>query len=315
MAIAMESNVAEETINPSAEATPETPALDDLPIEGQQIDKGPSGEAGEEKPSQQAVQPPKQATTGEADAAPSWWKPDLFKLKYRGSEVSPKDYNHAVQLMQKGWSYEQAMTEVKAQKQEYEANKAKYSQYERLDDAFKKNPAFANRIQQMYLESQGGAQQQPQGQQGVQAQQQNFAPEVMQKLQEFDQFRAKWEESQADGAVQQEITDMRSKFPDEKWDVVTETGFTFMRDVLKHALDNRFPNLLAAYRDYTYDRVANNAKMQGAEQVAQQRQRQVRQGVIASGAPRPSAAKPSVDVSRMSYDDLTEIAKKEVGLT
>jgi len=309
----MATNVEDVAINPTID---ESPAVDtDLaPDEAGQLSDVAVGEAdsqGAAEPSSQEPQP--QQATPPTDGAPEWWKPDLFKLKYRGSEVSPKDYQHAVNLMQKGWSYEQAMAEVKSGREELEGLRQKYGSYEKLDEAFRKNPAFAQRIQQMYLE----AQQQRQGQPQYPAQQyhnQQLAPELTQKIEEFEQFKTQWQNEQADNTIRGEIDTLKGRYPGENWDGMTETGFTFLRDVLKHAHDNRFPTIEAAYRDYTFDRVANNAKMQGAEYAAQQRQRQVQRGVVSTGSQKPANAPPPIDVSNMSYDEITANIKKQAGV-
>lgn len=285
-----------------------------LPVEGQQPDTSVQSADGEQTQQQeQTQQKPQQATQADGNASPPWWKQDLFKLKYRGSEVTPRDYNHAVQLMQKGWSYEQAMAQVNAQKQEIESQKQAYEQYAKLDKAFKENPAFAQRIQQMYAESMGMAQANQQQQQQMQ-QQYAIPPQLSQELSQMRQFIAQEQERRADSEVQQEIQSLKSQFSNEQWDAVTETGHTFLYDVLNHAKENRFPNLMAAYRDYTYDRVANNARMQGVQQAAQQRQQQVRRGVIGAASPKPPASvKPEYNPN-MSYDDIVAQAKKQLNL-
>jgi hypothetical protein len=289
-------------------ASPET----DLPVEGQQPESSEAGAGTESKQHEQQASAQAQAPAqGDASAAPAWWKPDLFKLRYRGSEVSPKDYQHAVALMQKGYSYEQAMAGVKRDKEALDARGKQFEQYEKLDRAFKENPEFARRIQQFYVETMGGGGQQLEGQV---AQPAAIPPQMVRQLQEFQQFKAQAEERMADQDVEREIGDLRSKFADEKWDQQTETGHSFMYDVIAHARDNRFPSLLAAYRDYTYDRLANTAKMRAAEQAAQTRQRQTRQGVVAGQAATRPAAKPPLDVTKMSYDDITANIKRDMGL-
>lgn len=297
----MATNVDDVAINPEVETDASVIADDTATDAAQPQLEGATETEGVEQPGQQA--------TPSTEDAPEWFKADLVKLKYRGAEVSPKDYNHAKELMQKGWSYEQAMAGIAQQKQEYEANKQRFADYEKLDEAFKQNPAFAQRIQQMYLEAQG--QQAPEQ---AQSHGQQLAPELMEKFKQYDGFIAQAQNAQADTAVRGEIESLKGKYSTENWDAVTETGFSFLRDVLKHAHDNRFPSIEAAYRDYTFERVANNAKMAATEQVANQRQRQARQGIVSTGAQKPAQAAPPVDISGKSYDELTEMAKRGAGV-
>lgn len=292
----------------------------DLPLEGQQPDTEPTGETGQTTTTQD--QDRQQATQPDGQTSPAWWKPDLFQLKYRGTTVSPRDYKHAVSLMQKGWSYESAMAEVKREKEQFEkeveTNKRRWEQYERLEDAFRQNPAFAQRIQQLHAESMAAAQQGA-GQQQPQYQQQGYpqdprVSQLLQQMQGLSQWREQAEAQQADTEIAHEIEAVRAQFPMVQWDVASESGNSLLYDVIVHARDGRFPSIMAAARDYLFDTIQANAKMQGAEQVAQARQRQVRQGVVGTGAPKPAAAPSPVDIRNMDYDQITSLAKQEHGI-
>jgi len=276
-----------------------------LPIEGQQPETTPEPVA--DTTPQQEQQTPQSAPAPDG-SNPTWWKPDLFQLKYRGAAVSPKDYSHAVALMQKGYSYENAMSEVKREKAEVDALKSKYIEYEKLEEAFKTNPAFKAQILRLKQESEG-----------ARAVQQSYAnpqlEQVTQKLGEFEKFMGTWREQQADNAVQSEIESLRAKFPDAPFDAVTESGKTLMWDILNHAHTNRLPSLMTAYRDYMFDNVVTNAKMQGAQQAAQQRQANTRKGIVSTGTPKPASPVPPQNVRGMSYDQIAEQIKKEHGLT
>lgn len=290
-------------------AAEETAAEQDLPVEGTQPDSGPSGEANA-KP-----QPEQQQSQQATPQSPTWFKADQIKLKYRGQEVSPRDYNHAVQLMQQGYSYSQAMAQVNQMKQQLDSQKGKFTQYEKLEQAFQQNPAFAAKIWSMYQEAMGGK--------GGQAPQSGVQPntpqdpqyyQLMQMVQQMQGRLSQWDEAKADSEVEREIQDLRTKFSTAQWDAVTETGHTLLYDVLSHAHQNRFPNLLAAARDYLWETQVANAKMQGAEQTAQQRQRNARAGVISNGAAAPAKSGGKVNLGETSYDDLTNMALKDLGL-
>jgi len=290
----------------------ETGGAQDVPVEGSQPDIGPSGEAGKEAASDKPAgqQAPAQPSS------PSWFKADQIKLKYRGQEVSPRDYNHAVQLMQQGYSYSQAMAQVNQMRQQLESQKGKFSQYEKLEQAFQQNPAFAARIWSMYQEAMGGRGQQP-GQQQVQPNtpQDPQYYQLMQMVQQMQGRLSQWDEAKADESVEREIQDLRSKFTTVQWDATTETGHTLLYDVLNHAHQHRFPNLLAAARDYLWESQVANAKMAGAQQTAQQRQRNAKAGIVGSGAAAPAgASKGGVNLRESSYEDLTDMALRDLGL-
>jgi hypothetical protein len=305
--MAQEDTMVAEDTQISTDTTQQDGASDGLPVEGQQAEGGQVGGA---SATQSQEQQPQAAAPVADGNNPAWWKPDLFSLKYRGAAVSPKDYKHATALMQKGWSYEQSMEQVKREKAEIDANRSRYEQYERLEKAFNENPAFKQRILQLQQETANGQVQQ-QGQQAIDPRFQ----QVTQKLEEFDKFVGSLKEQQADQAVSSEIESLRSKFGETKFDEVTESGHTLMWDILNHAHTNKFPSLLSAYRDYMFDNVAANAKMQGAQQVAQQRQSNARKGVVSVGTPKPAAAIPPQDMRNMSYDQITEFIKRNHGVT
>lgn len=302
----------ETAVQETQDTTPEQPVAEGL--ENQQPE--PTGEPQRSANAQQVQQTQTQVPSADG-SSPAWWKPDLFKLKYRGSEVSPKDYGHAVNLMQKGWSFEQAMSQLKREREEFDATRGKYSQYEKLDEAFAKNPAFKQKILDMYREHHDG---------GAQPQRSNAAvanavagdPAFQQILSEVGNIKKaveQWQEEKADESVQVEMRELRGKHPTVNWDQITESGHTLMWDILNHAHSNKLPSLATAFRDYMFDTMTTNAKMQGAEQVAKQRQENARKGIVSTGSNKPVAPRPSTDVRQMSYDQISEMIKSELGVS
>lgn len=287
----------EESLN--QEAPEDTSQQVEQPV-GAEQDRG-----GENKPEETAKE------TSQPAGNPKWWTPDAFKLKYRGQTVSPRDYQHATALMQQGWSYTQAMEQLKRDREAIEAQKGKYAQYENLEKAFQSNPAFAQRIWQMYQEAQQGKQQPAAQQQPM------HDPQYQQLFQTVSQMQQRlqsWDAAQADQSVQREIEDLKSSEPDVQWEQVTETGHTLVYDVLNHAYRNKFPNLMAAARDYLWDTKMANARMQGAQQVATAKQRAAKAGVVQTGSNSPVQAGPAkVNIRDVSYDDLAAMALKDLG--
>ena len=261
---------------------------------------------------ERAAPKPEAATAPQGD--PKWWKPDLFKLKYRGTQVSPRNYNHAVSLMQQGWSYSQAMEALNRERSELQTQGKLYEQYGALDKAFKTNPAFAAKIWQMYQEAQG--QQQPAGQ--PQAQPQANDPRMQQLFSVVLGLQEKlkgYDDREADTEVQSEMKDLRESIPDAQWDATTESGHTLMWDVLNHACQQGFPNLKAAARDYLWDSQAATAKMAGAKQAAEARMKAAKAGVVGTGGNKPAqGAGKTVNVKDVSYDDLTRMALDSLGI-
>ena len=284
----------------------------------------PDSQGGEAAPEQEPTEQPDETQATEQPApqqqpapapqAPdtSWFRPDQVQLKYRGRTVQPRDYNHAVELMQRGWDYAQRMGDLKQQLQQIESMKGKYGQYDQLEQAFQQNPQFRQRIMQLYAEATG--QVQP-GQQPTQSQLQNDPAyrELYQMMQGMQGQLRTWQESKADQEVEGEIEQLKNSMPTIGWDGRTETGHTLLYDVIQHAVKNRFPNLAAAARDYLWDTHTTAVRAEAAKQAAEQRKANSRAGVVSKGQ-RPPQRK-GQSLSGKSYDELAEMAKQSLGVT
>jgi len=249
--------------------------------------------------------------------APEGWDSQQYPLKFHEETLYPENYQHAIKLMQQGVSYDRRMEELNRQRAEMQQSQQKLAQYQRLEEAFSRNPQFASQIWDLYNRVNSG--QQPQGgqpspqQQGAQS-----SPEyqqLMQKISEYDSKFQQWEQQQEDADVDKEVNGLKAKYPQAPWDTPGKSGHTFLYEVLSHAAKHNFHTLEAAYRDFTYDKVAANQKAEGARAVAKTRQANAKRGVVAQGAPKAGGKEGEEATARgLSYDDAARMVAEKMGL-
>ena len=246
------------------------PGTEDPSVQGQQGDT----EGGEDP-----------GTQGAAGAAPAQtWNPQEYAMSYRGQTVMPRDRQHLINLAQQGWGYTKSMEQLNREKQEMESKRGQYQKYDALEEALKTNPQLAESIWGMVQKQYSGS-----GGETDPAQNQ-LPPEVMQKLNEFDQFKQDFASSKADESLSKEIQQLRSSNPNNNWDVDDGNG-TLQQRVLQHALDNNILDLRVAYRDMMWDTQAATVKAEALLQAKQARQAQKKAGVVDGGIPTNGASK------------------------
>ena len=266
-------------------------------------------EASEPSSETPAVVPPtEQPQPGDSDFDPAKWS-----LKFRDQVVQPKDRNHLIQLAQQGFSYSQRMQDLKRQEGELKAQGQQYQQYQKLADAFQKNPTFREKLLAMYQESLAGGQQQapaPQGenQQPAHAQ---LPPELLEEINELKSWKEKYTEQQVDQQVSTEIQSLRSKYTRDDWDVPNTSGMSLIKEIIAHNYGHPSMTLEQAYRDLMFDKVGTNAKAEGLKQAAAVQKKQAKQGVVAGRAPAAPSGKPAGINTSASYDELAQQAIAE----
>jgi hypothetical protein len=269
---------------------------------------------GEQESQQQQTQQVQGQQTQDPNFNPSQWQ-----LKFRDRVITPKDRQHLVNLAQQGYSYSQRMQELNQKEQELKGMAERYSQYDRLSDAFQKNPKFKEQIFKLYQES--DQIQAPQAQPGQPQAQQGAVPEpIIKELNELRQWRQSidgyfqtQQERQAEEEVNKEIETLKGKYQRQDWDVPNQEGITLTQEIVRHSLNNGSMPLDRAYRDLMYDRVQTNTQAETLKQAATQQVKQKKAGVVAAPGGKPAAAGGSVN-AKASYDQLAQQALKDMGI-
>jgi hypothetical protein len=241
--------------------------------------------------------------TQEQGSTEQQFNPIEWQLNFKGQQITPKDRQHLINLAQQGYGYSQAMEKLNREKQEIAQYKTQYDKYAKLDERFKNDPVFAQKIFGL-LNGQEQAQQE-QSNQAV-----ALPPEFSEKLSKLEQFQEQFASYQADQKLQSEIEKLKSMHQD-NWDFDDGEG-TLLNKVLKHTLDGNFPSLESAYRDFMWDKHTANAKADALKAEAEKRQRDTLAGKVSAPGAKPAPAAPkAINFRQTGYNDLAAMAAKE----
>jgi hypothetical protein len=259
----------------------------------------PSGEQGE---AAQADVTPGQGQPVQ-QPVPAAFDPKQFEYKYKGQANYPKDRNHLISLISKGHSYESSMAAIKQEQQRIAELEGRYKPYAQLDQYFQQNPQFKQELlalRQKY--DQQGQQQLPQG----------LPPELMQKIEGFENFQKSFVQQQADQKLDQSINAVKQKYQQYDWTTDDGEGALDMK-VLKFMDENKIFDFEKGFKAYAFDMQQDRAKAQGMQQQAQAQQQRNRMGVVDTGTPSVTATpKPPPNPAKASYSQLANQAKAEL---
>lgn len=250
--------------------------------------------------------------------------PKQWPLTYKGKQVYPKDKTHFVNLAQKGWSYEDrlgALTEQEKALAEREAQLDELENLQKLAVAWKANPAFVQRIQEIYNESLNQPQDEVTGEDNkdIDAKIQSAVNQILQpKLQKIDQYEEKIAQEDADRNVAVEISQLKQEYSTNDWETKNAEGKTLIDEIIQYALDNKLDSypLDHVYRVYMFDTVRDNTQAETlkAEQDANIRKKKA--GIVTDSGTQPISSEPKkVNVRDINYNDVAKYALKSGKLT
>lgn len=240
-----------------------------------------------------------------------------WAYKVRGQILYPKDRNHLVQLAQMGHDYGERVAELKRQSEEIRKQGESLSKYRQLEEAFGKNPDFARKVWDLQHQFSSGKVQQ--NGQGGDEELPPWARSVMdenktlkEQLEGLNNRYQEWENSRADSEIKKEIDSLKSNHSEHDWDTNDGNGSLLMR-VLKHAHENKFPSLEAAYRDLHWDTREVDLTARVKKQMDEERKQNKKRGMVMDDAPTgPKQSEGPVDIRKLSYAQLSQLAAKEM---
>lgn len=230
--------------------------------------------------------------------------PRAWGYKYKGQEIYPKDRNHLITLAQQGHMASQRMAELNKRAQELDELQRNYDPYKQLDEVFKSNPKFAQKIWDMYQRAQAG--------EDVLGSNDGSDPvlgKVTQEIHELKSGYQRLQEEREDVALAKEIEDLKSKYSEHDWDLDDGDG-SLEKRILKHALDGGFNSLESAYRDMMWDTVRTDTEASTLRKAKEQRLQEKKAGVIDKGGAQRPAAKPSMNIRDVNWNQIAEAAIK-----
>jgi hypothetical protein len=281
--------------SPEVSQEPQQTTFDDQPaVEGSQ--EQVSQDQGQQQP--QPAQPQ--------------WNGQEYALNFRGRQIVPRDRNHLINLAQQGYAYETRAQELARKEQEYAQKDEQYKQFAQLEQAFESNPIFKQQLMQLYQQSMSGQlqpqQQQVEGQQQVQGSP-DYSP-LLEKYQTLEQKLSQYEAAQADQELTKEIDTLKAKFQRNDWDMIDERGQSLTDAIMQHAYKLGGVPLETAYKDMMWEQSQQNAQAEALKNQAEQRQQQVKKGVVASPASKQVSAPTNqpVDLRSMNYNEIAKMA-------
>ena len=231
------------------------------------------------------------------------WDGTQWTIKYRGAPVVPQSREELIKWAQYGHDATERNRQLSTREKELESRAKALEEYATLDGLLKQRPDLQAAIQEVVMKhknGQPGAAQQ-QISEEVPAEVQPYVQSLLQKNQDLErkvndisEWRQKAEEKQQDQAIEQEQMSLQKKYSDEDWTTQDEEGFTLARHIMKHAYENNFPTLEAAYRDYRWDSRMTTAKADALKQAEAAKQQAQRAGIVSKGgvgSPAPAAPK------------------------
>lgn len=252
----------------------------------------------------QGTQPPVETQPVQGGTpAPADFDGNNWQLNFKGQTIIPKDREHLINLAQQGYGYSQGMEQLNVRNREIDEIQTKYKPYEELHNTLQANPQFAKELwelQNRYTQgSDIGEDADPRITQ--------IQTEMADHKQRLDGFLNK----QADIDVKSEQNDLRTAFPDEKWDF-NDGESTFMEKIVKHALSSGSVPLKMAYHDFNFAQSQINSKADGLKQAQNTRVDQSKQGIVNNA---PGGVQPGVPAytAGETYNTLEEKAIKELG--
>jgi hypothetical protein len=292
--------------------------ISSLAPEGQEQSTGTPEASTEPEITQENKDQGSQQEISDQEAQQSNWNPNDWQLKYRDQTITPRDKKHLTDLAQKGFSYSQRLEEMNKREEELNGLKGRYSQYEKLEEAFEKNPEFRKQLFDMY----NGVLTPGMKKEGQPANGQSVPPEVLKEIQELKGWKQTFEqqqEEQAQAKVEQEIMgemdELKKKYTRDDWETPSSNGNTLLKEICQHAYNLGGVKLETAYRDLMWDQQSKNAEAEGRKAAANAQKAGAKAGIVSGGKSKGSVAPPSVDPRSLGYGGMTAHLVKELGLT
>jgi hypothetical protein len=233
--------------------------------------------------------------------------PQQWGYKYKGQMIFPKDRNHLITLAQQGHMAAQRMAELNKLRTDLDAQGKQYEPLKQLDEVFKKNPKFAQKIWDLYQRAQSGEDVLNGG--GGEKEDPVYG-QLTQEVQSVKSDLQKIKEEKEDQALEREIDTLKKNHADHEWGTDEGDGTLEFR-IMKHAHDNGFNSLESAYRDLMWDTVRTNTEASTLQKAKENRVAEKKAGVIDKGGTgqRP-AQKSGINIRDVSYNQIAEAAIK-----
>lgn len=221
-----------------------------------------------------------------------------------------------------GYDAPNKIGELSRQLQERDGKLKSLEQYQKtyapIDEWATKNPDKWKSLFENWQQAQFGANpaQNPEARAHV-------PPEIIQKLQEYDQRWQKLDEREqtlkterADQGLTSEIESIRKQFTNLDFDAPDERGNSLEYQILEHATKNGIPSFRAAFRDYCFDKLNQFSETKGLEKGQKALPQKTKAGLLGKDPAPNRATRPVSElIKNNSYDRIHEfILENELGI-
>lgn len=254
------------------------------------------------------------------DTPPAPQTIDEFDLTVGGKQIKAKR-DQLIQWAQQGYTAPGKISsltkEIESWKQKYTQLEPEYNAYKEkyapIDEYVKQKPEFWDHVLKQW----------EQREQLFNDQANPLAREVNDlrtQLQDLIQYKNQIEAERQNTRITQEdqqymtvLEETKKQYADVDFDSPDETGKTLEYRILEHAQKEGIKNFQTAFRDYYHDELTKRAAAKAKEDLTKNKVKNTKLGILGI-TPTPNH-RPTGDHRKMSYDDLAEEAKRELGIS
>lgn len=238
-----------------------------------------------------------------------------FEFSYKGKQIKTKfDDPKLKTWVSQGYDYGQKIQEFSQQQKEFEENKNKISQiearYKDLDQWATQNPDKWNSLFETWkkTQSEGGSQA-------------SIPPEIIQKLEKYDQYFQKLEQKEQQETIQREdseldaeIKSVREEYPHLDFTAPIHDGKSLEFKVVEYASQKGIKSFADAFYAFNHKNLFKLAEEKGKEAVSKDIQKKTKLGLLGK-TPTPTRSMSQPDVKTQSYEDILADIKREYNVS
>jgi hypothetical protein len=270
-------------------------------------------------PAQQAAAPKSPAQQAAQQVAQE------IELVVNGKQVKGT-LDQIKQWASKGYHYNQQAAELTTKQQEIEKIRARYAE---IEDFAAKNPGWIESVNQAWLQSKQGSQQDTSQLPPAVAQELNALKAQLSDVVKFKESseaqRLQQRHEQEDQALNGEIQSLREQFKDLDWNAVSSDGQALDARVLKFMQDNHIGvkpdgsyvpgSFERAFKAYNHDQLVKRAETRAKEDVIKARKAETKLGLLGqSSTPKKGQITNAENYKNKSLSELADEAINELGL-
>lgn len=244
-----------------------------------------------------------------------WSAPDWLEFEAGGQKIRPDSLDKVKTWLSQGHNYSQRAAALNAKEREWQTKLQESEQYKSkyhpVDEYARQNPEWWAHVEKQWQERQKN----PNGLPPELAPLAAELGEVKSFIGQIQQEKILEQQRAEDQQLEQEVGEIRAKYPNIDLSAVDESGLTLEKRVLDHCIESGIKSFRAGFRDYLHDQLVDLAKADGKQALAKDQETRARKGILGTSPVPVKAMQKAQNVRGKSYDDLTAEALSELGLS